>query len=125
MGDEFFHVPVNCGYGREEDCTRECQFYYHAEDGYVPFGRNPDVTPRGGCERRGACNNQVLEWIFYEVQGFSEALSGWFSLFARCLATTSCLRISGASFTYPSSSGRCARSNRDWICAAAASFMSD
>tara|TARA_Y100001954_G_scaffold237519_1_gene301480 strand:- start:990 stop:5357 length:4368 start_codon:yes stop_codon:yes gene_type:complete len=123
--DEFFHVPVNCGYAREEDCTRECQFYYHAENAYVPFGRNPDVTPRAE-DANGVvpCNSQVLEWIFYEVEGFAEMLSGWFSLFRAMfdMDDEPSMNKWCTSFTYPSSSARCARSNRDWICATRASL---
>ncbi len=91
--DEFFHKPINCGYGTKDTCSDECQFYWN------PNTQNP-------------CNSLITEWIFEGVEDMIESAGGLFQK----------VRPQGEEWcnskNYPSSpGGRCTVSNTDFFCA--------
>ena len=93
--DEFFHKPINCGYGTKETCSDDCQFYWNP---------NADAT--------NPCNSLITEWIFEGVEDMIESAGG---LFQR-------VRPQGEEWcnskNYPASpGGRCTISNTDFFCA--------
>ena len=112
---QFSHVPINCGYGYgdETTCTTECQFYYDPDNPYIPFGRTASNAPRAE-DSTGVvpCNSQISEWFLYEFYSMATSLS----LYVRALRPQHSLEWCER-FVFPKKEGRCARSNKDWVCA--------
>lgn len=100
--DEFFHKPINCGYGTKETCSDDCMFFWDPSNPY-------DVT-----KDENACNSLISEWIF---TGFDDLVASASSIFQK-------VRPQGEEWCrgrdYPSGS-RCARSNTDFFCATSVS----
>jgi len=100
--DEFFHKPINCGYGTKETCSDDCMFYWDPERPY-------DVT-----KDEKACNSLITEWVF---DGFDDLVDSASGIFQR-------VRPQGEAWCrdrdYPTGP-RCARSNTDFFCATSVS----
>lgn len=100
--DEFFHKPINCGYGTKETCSDDCMFYWNPNNPY-------DVT-----KDQNPCNSLITEWVF---TGFDDLVDSASSIFQR-------VRPQGEEWCrgrdYPSGP-RCARSNTDFFCATSVS----
>ena len=96
--DEFFHKPINCGYGNKETCSDDCMFYWDPQSPY-------NVT-----KDKNACNSLITEWVF---EGFEDLISSVSSVFQK-------VRPQGDAWcsarNYPKGT-RCARSNTDFFCA--------
>ena len=101
--DEFFHKPINCGYGTKETCSDDCMFYWDPNNPYLP--EESTLNP---------CNSLITEWVF---TGFDDLVDSASSIFQR-------VRPQGEEWCrnrdYPSGS-RCARSNTDFFCATSVS----
>lgn len=100
LEDQFFHKPLNCGYGTKEDCSDECQFFWDPDAPYDVT--NPDEN---------VCNSLISEWIF---EGFEDMIDSVSGIFQR-------IRPQGEEWCrqkdYPPPSARCVRSNTDFFCA--------
>ena len=105
--DEFFHRPINCGYGTSEDCSEECNFFWDPEKPYLPASgdRKEDST------NTNPCNSLISEWIFTGFEELIDSLSGIFQK----------VRPQGEEWcktkNYPTTSSRCAIANTDIFCA--------
>ena len=99
--DRFFHKPINCGYGVQEECSDECMFYYDPDNPY-----NPDV------DTQNPCNSLVSEWVFSALEDFADILSGVFTQIRPQHSDNWC-----AGKIYPPQHLRCAKSNTDFMCA--------
>lgn len=97
--DQFFHKPINCGYGTNEECSDECQFFWDPNN---PYDVNTD---------HNACNSLITEWVFTGFEDMIDSVSG---IFQR-------VRPQGEEWCrnkdYPPPGPRCARSNTDFFCA--------
>lgn len=98
--DKFFHVPINCGYGKQEQCTNECMFYFDPEDEYDPE-----------TDQQNPCNSLISEWVFDALEDLSETFSGIFKAIRPQQGEEWC-----EPKNYPSGS-RCALSSTDFMCA--------
>ena len=98
--DKFFHKPINCGYGKQEECSDECMFYYDPANPYNP--ETNDQNP---------CNVLVTEWVLAAVEDLSDVLAHIFKAVRPQQGDEWCLPKE-----YPSGN-RCARSNSDFMCA--------
>lgn len=110
---QFSHVAINCGYGYNKECSTDCQFYYDPDNPYIPFGRTDTNAPRADDENGVVpCNSQLSEWVLHEFYTLATSLS----LYVRALrpqhGVAWCER-----FVFPRKRDRCARSNKDWVCA--------
>ena len=100
LQDKFFHVPINCGYGKQEECSNECMFYYDPDNPYDPE-----------TDAQNPCNSLISEWVFAALQDLSKALAHIFEAIRPQDEEEWCkLR------KYPSGN-RCALSNTDFMCA--------
>lgn len=101
--DEFFHKPINCGYGTKETCSDDCMFFWDPNNPYLP--EESTSNP---------CNSLISEWIF---EGFEDMINSASGIFQK-------VRPQGeewcSSRDYPSGP-RCARSNTDFFCATSVS----
>jgi hypothetical protein len=97
--DKFFHIPLNCGYGTNEDCPEDCMFFYDPQNPY-------DVST----DAQNPCNSLITEWVFDGVEDLIDSASDVFQL----------VRPQGKEWcdtkNYPSGP-RCAISNTDFFCA--------
>ena len=91
----FFHVPINCGYGTNEECTTTCQYFY-AEDNDNP------------------CNSQISEWVFETVNEFGDSLDSLFRAIKPHHDESWC---DAENRKFPDNEERCAVSNTDFMCA--------
>ena len=98
--DKFFHVPINCGYGVNEQCSNECMFYFDPDNPYKPD--SDELNP---------CNSLISEWVFAALEDLSKVLAGIFKAIRPQQDEEWCLPKD-----YPGGS-RCARSNTDFMCA--------
>ena len=99
--DKFFHVPINCGYGVQEECSRECMFYYDPDDPY-----NPESS------EQNPCNSLISEWVFAGLEDFADVLSSVFKMIRPQHSDDWC-----ANKIYPPQNTRCAKTNSDFMCA--------
>lgn len=105
--DQFFHKPINCGYGTKNDCSGECMFFWDPDNPYLPVSgtREEDST------NLNPCNSLISEWIFTGFEDMIDSLSG---IFQR-------VRPQGEAWCrgkdYPTSTTRCVNSNTDFFCA--------
>lgn len=97
--DKFFHIPLNCGYGTNTECSENCMFFYDPQNPY-------DVST----DAQNPCNSLITEWVFDGVEDLIESTSDIFQL----------VRPQGKDWcdskNYPTGS-RCAVSNTDFFCA--------
>ena len=63
---QFSHVPINCGYGYNKECTNECQFYYDPNDPTFLWSHWGERASRGGLYRRGALQQSDLRVVSHE-----------------------------------------------------------
>jgi hypothetical protein len=105
--DQFFHKPINCGYGTKDDCSDECMFFWDPERPYLPVSgsRDEDST------KLNPCNSLITEWIFNGFEDMIDSLSGIFQK-VRPQGEAWC-----RSKDYPTKTNRCANSNTDFFCA--------
>lgn len=98
--DQFFHVPINCAYGKIETCSDQCMFYFDPNNPYDPesSAQNP-------------CNSLISEWVFAALEDLSDVLAGIFKAIRPQQSEEWC-----APKLYPSGN-RCALSNTDFMCA--------
>lgn len=98
--DQFFHKPLNCGYGNAKDCSDECQFFWDPDAPYDVNNADENV-----------CNSLISEWIF---EGFEDMIDSVSGIFQR-------VRPQGEEWCrqkdYPPPSTRCVKSNTDFFCA--------
>lgn len=105
--DQFFHKPLNCGYGTKDDCSDECMFFWDPDSPYLPVSgtREEDST------NTNPCNSLISEWVF---TGFEDMIDSLSSIFQR-------VRPQGEAWCrardYPTNTQRCAKSNTDFFCA--------
>ena len=104
--DKFFHKPINCGYGVQEECSDECMFYF---DPLNPY--NPET------DAQNPCNALVSEWVFSAIEDFSEVLSSVFEMIRPQHSDEWC-----STRIYPTGSLRCAKTNTDFMCATSTSL---
>ena len=90
--NEFFHAPINCGYGTNEQCG-ECDY----------FTGEPTTNP---------CNAQVGEWVFSAMEEYADSLDSLFKAIKPQHGDDWC-----ALKQFPQASLRCAESNSDFLCA--------
>ena len=98
LQDRFFHTPINCGYGKQEQCSNECMFYFDPGNPY-----DPDTSTQN------PCNSLISEWVFSAFDDLSGSLGEIFKS----------IRPEGQwcnQREYPRST-RCAVSNKDFMCA--------
>ena len=98
--DKFFHVPINCGYGKQEQCSNECMFYYDPDNPYDPE-----------TDAQNPCNSLISEWVFAALEDLSDVLAHIFKAIRPQQGNEWC-----APKNYPSGN-RCALSNTDFMCA--------
>ena len=98
--DKFFHVPINCGYGKQEQCSNECMFYFDPDNPY-----NPET------DTQNPCNSLISEWVFAALEDLSDVLAHIFKAIRPQQGDEWC-----APKNYPSGN-RCALSNTDFMCA--------
>lgn len=99
--DKFFHKPINCGYGVQEDCSDECMFYFDPDNPY-----NPDTNDQN------PCNALISEWVFSAIEDFSDVLASVFKMIRPQHSDNWC-----AGKKYPTTGSRCALTNSDFMCA--------
>jgi len=99
--DKFFHKPINCGYGVQEECSDECMFYFDPDNPYIPDNNNENP-----------CNALISEWVFSAIEDFSDVLSSVFKMIRPQHSDSWC-----ANKMYPTSGSRCAITNQDFMCA--------
>lgn len=115
--DQFFHKPINCGYGTKDDCSDECMFFWDPARPYMPASNtneedSTNLTP---------CNSLITEWIFTGFEDMIDSLSGIFQR-VRPQGEAWCRGKDYPSGTSDSNGAyiqgqRCARSNTDFFCA--------
>ena len=116
---EFFHVPINCGYGENKFCTEECSFYYDPDNPYLPFSRTSlNVVRAEDSTGVNPCNSLIIEWVFDAVDDFANALSGWFQMVRPQHSTEWCEK-----HVFGISEGRCTSGNKDFMCATSNSLL--
>lgn len=98
--DNFFHVPINCGYGKQEQCSRQCMFYFNPDNQYDPE-----------TDAQNPCNSLVSEWVFAALEDLSDAFAHIFKAIRPQQGEEWC-----APKQYPTGN-RCATSNTDFMCA--------
>lgn len=110
---EFFHVPINCGYGENKFCTEECSFYFDPDRPYLPFSRTSLNEVRAE-DSTGVnpCNSLIIEWVFDAVDDYANALSGWFQLVRPQHSADWC-----EEHVFGIKEGRCTKGNTDFMCA--------
>ena len=99
--DKFFHKPINCGYGVQEECSDQCMFYF---DPLNPYDPETDA--------QNPCNALVSEWVFAALEDFSDVLSSVFKMIRPQHGDDWC-----AGKIYPTTGLRCATTNSDFMCA--------
>ena len=99
--DKFFHKPINCGYGVQEECSDECMFYYDPSNPY-----NPES------DTQNPCNSLISEWVFAGLEDFADVLSSVFKMIRPQHSEEWC-----ESRIYPTVGSRCATTNSDFMCA--------
>ena len=104
--DRFFHKPINCGYGVQEECPDECMFYFDPDNPY-----NPDS------DAQNPCNSLVSEWVFSAIEDFADVLSDVFKRIRPQHSDDWCVGK-----IYPPQHLRCATSNTDFMCATSATL---
>ena len=99
--DKFFHKPINCGYGVQEECSDECMFYFDPSNPY-----NPEI------DSQNPCNALISEWVFSALEDFSDVLASVFKMIRPQHGDDWC-----AGKIYPTTGSRCATTNSDFMCA--------
>lgn len=116
---DFFHVPINCGYGENKFCTYQCSFYHDPDNPYLPFSRTSlNVVRAEDSTGVNPCNSLIIEWVFDAVDDFANAFSGWFQMVRPQHSDTWCEK-----HVFGIKEGRCTRGNTDFMCATSNSLF--